>query len=304
MIRARRVDKPVFNCVFMVGAVICWDANFAIPSTFAQLTGGPYAIKPIDVNAGGTTSTGGPYSISASTGQSGGVETLVADPVPAPPLYQFDDGFWSTVLALPPSPPIEPTAPNDRQKNRYISFAPGNAGNTIAFRVDKITTPTGSCWVDTPGAMGNAKCVAAPVFRVWSEPVVHTGDCAIMPVASYEIRATTDAAVFTAPLVVNTIAEPVLNLKKWGDVVGVNNGVEWTPPNRFTNVNDVQAMLAYIQGFAIVPAFQSVNLEAISSADPCLNNFVNTADVLILVKAIAGDAYPFTTNPASCPVCP
>ena len=103
---------------------------------------------------------------------------------------------------------------------------------------------------------------------------------------------------------VSTIAEPVLNLKQWGDVAGVNNGSQWTPPNQFTNVNDILAVLAYISNAAVKPEFQRVNLQAVSSNDPCLNAFVNTADVLILVKAVAGDAYPFTTNPANCPVCP
>jgi hypothetical protein len=62
----------------------------------AQLIGGPYPIQPIDINGGGTTSTGGPYSISASTAQPGGVGTIVAEPIPAPTLYQLDDGFWGT----------------------------------------------------------------------------------------------------------------------------------------------------------------------------------------------------------------
>jgi hypothetical protein len=67
----------------------------------AQLNGGPYTILPLDINGGGTTSTGGPYSISASTAQPGGVGTITAEPVPAPPLYQFDDGFWSRATAAP-----------------------------------------------------------------------------------------------------------------------------------------------------------------------------------------------------------
>lgn len=71
----------------------------------AQLSGGPYTIRPLDINVGGTTSTSGPYSISASTAQPGGVGTIVAEPIPAPPLYQLDDGFWSTTAPCndPPS---------------------------------------------------------------------------------------------------------------------------------------------------------------------------------------------------------
>jgi hypothetical protein len=155
-----------------------------------------------------------------------------------------------------------------------------------------------------PNAEGIAKCVSAPVFRVWNESGVHVGDCAIVPAAVYEIRETTDGEFFSPPLSVSTTPEPTLNGKKWGDVAGVNDGTRWTPPNLFTNVNDILAVLAYITGAAIKPEFVRVNLQSVSSNDPCLNAFVNTADVLILVKAVNGDAYPFTTNPVSCPVCP
>jgi len=123
-------------------------------------------------------------------------------------------------------------------------------------------------------------------------------------VAQYELRATTDGTVFSDPLVLSTVAEPILNLKKWGDVAGHNNGVEWTPPDLFTNVNDIFAVLAYISNAAIKPTFYEVNLQAVSAADPCLNAFINTADVFMVVKAVAGDAYPFTTNPADCAACP
>ena len=209
----------------------------------------------------------------------------------------------------PVEPPLTAPAPHDRTKNRYISFVPNNPGALgVSFRVrgssavPPVITDIG--WVGAPDAQGNSQVVADPVTREWSEAVVHVGDCEIIPVAAYEIRGTMDGEAFTAPLTVSTIALPSLNNKLWGDVAGMNNGIEWTPPNQFTNVNDILAVLAYINGAAIKPTFQVVNLQAVSSADPCLNAFVNTADVLIAVKAVAGDEYPFTTNPASCPVCP
>ncbi len=63
-------------------------------SSFAgELVGGPYSIKPLTINGGGTTSTGGPYEISASTAQPGGVGTIAEGP------YTFEDGFWAMVLA-------------------------------------------------------------------------------------------------------------------------------------------------------------------------------------------------------------
>jgi len=139
---------------------------------------------------------------------------------------------------------------------------------------------------------------------------VHVGDCEVIPVANYQIFANAPGPVeHPQPLSVDTIFLPTLNLKSWGDICGVNNGSEWTPPNQFTNVNDVLAILAYISGAAIKPQFTVANLQAISSADSCLNAFVNTADVLISVRAIAGDSYgpPSSgkfTNPANCSLCP
>ena len=219
---------------------------------------------------------------------------------------------YSVVITRVAAPQVAP-APHDRRKNRYVSFAPNNGSGSVAFRVAKTTAPTGSCWVQAPVQAGAnqyaATCGANPVFRVWSEPVIHVGDCEVIPVANYDVAATADGAVFSSSLAVGTILLPTLNSKLWGDTVGINNGSEWTPPNGFTNVNDVLGILAYINGAAIRPQFTVANLQAISSADSCLNAFVNTADVQISVRAISGDSYgpPNTgkiTDPAMCPGCP
>lgn len=200
--------------------------------------------------------------------------------------------------------PVPALQQDNYTKNRYISFSPPGGAYLGAFRVEKTTLPTGGCWVGTPDANGNARCGTAPVFRLWDEPVVSVGDCEIVPAATYTIRATADGAVFTDPLMVKTTPTPSSNNKLWGDVAGAISFGEWSQPDGFANVQDILAVLAYITSAAVKPTFQQANLQSISSVDPCLNNFVNTADVLILVKAVAGDAYPFTTDPANCPVCP
>jgi len=178
-----------------------------------------------------------------------------------------------------------------------------NGANVSAFRVAKMVTPGGTCWIDTPDELGNARCVAAPVFRTWTEPVIHLGDCFIVPKASYGIRSTLDAISFSDPLAVKTTYFE-LNPKHWGDVAGSNNGTAWNPPDFYTNIYDILAVLSFISNAPIKPTFQQANLQAVSASDPCLNPFVNTADVLAAVKAVAGDPYPFTTDPASCPACP
>lgn len=212
---------------------------------------------------------------------------------------------WAAMVAyLVPAAPTAAPAPHDRRKNRYLSFVPEQSLLPYAIRVTKTTAPSGTCWAAAPDVDGNSKCTPTPTFRVWNEAVIHVGDCAISPVASYDVTVTAEGTVFSAPLTVETILLPSMNLKLWGDVVGVNSGAEWSPPNQFTNVQDVLAVLAYITNATVKPTFQQANLQAISSIDPCLNPFVNTADVLILVKAVAGDAYPFTVNPGNCPACP
>ncbi len=198
--------------------------------------------------------------------------------------------------------PVLGAPPHNRPKNRYISFVPTTAIGAVAYRVDKTTVPSGSCWVGAPDANGRALCVSAPVLRVWNESVVHVGDCEIVPVASYGIRRSSDLVLFSAPLVVNTSDQP--QNKFWGDVVGQFIGTEWTAPNGLANVNDVLALVSRINGSANAATFETCNVQAISSDDPCLNAFINVGDVFAIVRAVGGSAYPFTLDPATCPVCP
>jgi len=218
------------------------------------------------------------------------------------------------------NPPLSAAPPYDWPMNRYVAFAPNNPGQTVAFRVQKTTAPTGTCWVQTPIASPGADqftaaCGAVPVFRIWDEPVVLVGDCEIIPVAAYEVFASLPGPVENpSGLAVQTIDLPILNNKNWGDNVGSNTGTEWTPPNRFTNVNDVLSLLSFISGASVRPVFPVVNLQSISSSDPCLNPNVNAADVLIAVHAVAGGTYgppstskfndPTLCNQASSMACP
>lgn len=180
--------------------------------------------------------------------------------------------------------------------------------------------PGGACWVQTPVQTANpipgqnnqytAKCGSNPVFRVWTEPVVHVGDCAIIPASRYEIYANGAGPLENpVPLMVETALTPALNSKLWGDNVGINNGAEWTVPNGLTNVQDILSLLAIQSGAVIRPTFAVANLRGGSSADGCLNQVVSSSDVLAIVQAIAGASYgpPATAqpvNPALCPVCP
>lgn len=227
------------------------------------------------------------------------VRVFEANAPAQPQLYEL------TLTSAPPTPNPAALEVDGMRKNRYVSFSPNNPGTVAAFRVNKITAPTGSCFVGMPDAQGRAACVDSPVFRVWTEAVVHVGDCEIVPVANYEIRSTLDGTTFTPPLSVATIALPSNNNKLWGDVTGAFDGLSWPAPDAFSNVHDVLAVLARIGGVApILVSFERANVQAISAIDPCLNAFVNTADLFIVVKAVAGDPYPFINNPTLCPACP
>jgi len=255
------------------------------------------------------------------------------------------------------NPPAAPAPPLDRLKNRYVSFAPNNAGVAVAFRVQKLVNtpnagrctgsgntctgpgqgdcaagqtcissypagnPGGDCWVQVPQQTANAVpaqntqfeavCGATPVFRVWTESVVHVYGCPIIPTSRYEIYTNLPGPVETPiPFATRTVPTPALNSKLGGDIVGVNNGAEWTAPNSFSNVNDALALLAIVAGNGIRPAHAAANLRGVSAGDGgCVNGQVNTGDLQMITQSISGFSYgpPSTTqpvDPAACAPCP
>ncbi|MBI4718763.1 MAG: hypothetical protein HY763_13230 [Planctomycetes bacterium] len=209
-------------------------------------------------------------------------------------------GFGATAPALAP-------APHDAPKNRYISFTPNNGTVPVAFLASldaPSATPIG--WVGLPDAQGISKLSATPVYRVWPEPVVHLGDCPIFPVAAYEISATVDGVLFSDPVFLYTILQP--SPKLWGDTVGVfdTNTNQWTPPNTTVNVNDFVAALQKFQGLPQAPHVTVVDVvgAGLPGQEACLNKSGNIGDVFNIIKAFQGAAYPFTTNPLTCPTCP
>ncbi|MBI4716228.1 MAG: PQQ-dependent sugar dehydrogenase [Planctomycetes bacterium] len=240
------------------------------------------------------------------------------------------------------NPPATAPAPHNRAKNRYLSFDPNNGTRQVAFKVSRTFPAFGDLgWVDVPDANGMAQIVSAPVVRTWTEPVVHAGDCQIHPVpetvaaplacsisgapcgslcgggacpagqgecvpppTTYEIAATENGLTFSAPLTVTTVPRPCP--KRWGDAVGDFSAGQWTAPNGTVNVND---FLAALQKFQVLPTAPHVTVVDVVGAgvlgqEACLNRSGNIGDVFNLIKAFQGAAYPFTTDPGSCPVCP
>lgn len=209
-----------------------------------------------------------------------------------------------------PSPNSAPP-PHDVAANRFVSFSPAAGAAPCAYQI-RLSASTFdpaavgyTGWVGRPSLVSaaTARVVSLPVFRVWNEPVVHVGDCEILPGATYEIRSTVDGALFSFPVIVNTVPRPSGG-KDWGDVAGFNDGTQWTPPNGIVNVQDVVVIRNYIAAVPPIPTLQRVNLQAVSMGDSCLNNNVNTADTLAVILALGGQPYPFITDPALCPDCP
>ncbi|MBI4716210.1 MAG: hypothetical protein HY763_00235 [Planctomycetes bacterium] len=247
-------------------------------------------------------------------------------------------------------------APHNRAKNRYISFKPNPANtNPVKYEVQRVYPGkcinnqadcytnaqcggTNTCdpvhlgWVDTPDANGLSRLVPdanKPAARVWTETVVHVGDCEIFPIpenanapltcsvggqpcaavcgagqcaagqgectpppAKFRIRATEDNIIFTSGLDVVTVGRPCP--KKWGDTVGSFVAGAWDAPNGVVNTND---FLALLQSFQVLPTRPHVTVSDVVGAgllglETCINESGNIGDVFNTIKAFQGGAYP------------
>ena len=196
-------------------------------------------------------------------------------------------------------PPLAASAPHDVTTNRYISFAPNNIDFRVAFQVEMTHSayfPASTDllgWVGEPEANSNiSRILAEPVFRTWPEPVIHLGDCQIVPVASYEIRATVDAVAFTDALPLRTITQPVP--KMWGDCTGDFTGAAWTGPNGVVNIDDIMAAVQKFQQLSTAPPLTYVDVD-----DEVPNGVLNMTDILQIVQGFKSEPYPFS-DPADC----
>ena len=236
-------------------------------------------------------------------------------------------------------PPLPASPPHDVPKNRYVSFAPNNTAR-VAFQVEMASSAyfpnsTGVLgWVGEPAATAVARVVSERVDRVWTEPTVHLGDCAIVPVASYALRAITagasedEAVNFSEALAVDTIAKPGTNF--WADAVGAlgyfcdgdegNPGCDpldntcpagqpceatWPGPDGSINFCDVNAaVFAFARRPGTVwPHWTWVDIHGDDSGDPTIdppNTNLNFSDIQQMVLAFQGNPYPFS-DPADCP---
>ena len=213
--------------------------------------------------------------------------------------------------------PADP--PNDRLKNRYISFKPGHAGKLIKLKVTltaSLPHPgsiNDSWWVKAPVVpvagqfpkplLGPGECVAllgpeATAAEIdWNAAgcqTLHVTGCPIEPTSVYGVQSV-EGVVVSAVLPVATSLQPGGG-KFWGDAVGIFDGVEWTAAQGIANINDALAAIATFQCGQVVAPTPGSNCAHLSIADiepGNINTVVNFADVLIFIKAFQGDMYPF-----------
>ncbi|MCH8149204.1 MAG: hypothetical protein IH987_14680, partial [Planctomycetes bacterium] len=123
---------------------------------------------------------------------------------------------------------------------------------------------------------------------------LHVTGCAIEPTSEYEVHAVAGASIATGPTV-STGLRPAGG-RWWGDVVGVFNGMEWTPPQGTANIDDALVAINTFQGGQVVaptPGSTVAHLSVVDVAPGNINTVVNFADVQILIKAFQGEMYPY-----------
>ncbi len=231
---------------------------------------------------------------------------------------QATDANGNGTLDVCDPPPLPPLAdPLTPTRNRYIAFVPNNGTNPVAYRValaaaEYFPSSVGALgWVSEPLEQGCPNCtgdfvarvVAEPVFRVWPEPLVHVGDCEIVPVATYVLAATVNLVEYSDALAVNTTPKPEAAF--WADCVGPMSGGRWSLPDGHTNFDDIGAALfafERIPGF-VWPNVMRVDLQGNESSNAATDppDYVaNFADIQFIVQAFQGWPYPFS-DPADCP---
>lgn len=213
----------------------------------------------------------------------------------------LDCDDWSAFQAAWTAPGMPPgfgpcdgsPLPDGVAKNRYISFTPFDTqGMMQAIRITVTSselfpnTVGNAQWVGPPDGNGTSFLRCTPYYAVWNTgQLIHAGDRSIVPAAVYSVQATTDGAMFSAPILIPTVA-------LWGDCVGISNGTSWSPPNGVVNFNEVIAAVQAFQRQTTAPPLPWIDVH-----DAIPNRLTNFADIQLLVMAFQGVPYPYSPPP-------
>jgi hypothetical protein len=227
--------------------------------------------------------------------------------------------------------PATPTGEAGYAKNRYVSFFPGNAGQTVAFRVTLVDLPPPfesfeGCrlWVGPPFDVSElsgsltlpptfkaANLTTTPHYRDWgSIDSLHVFGADAVPSkkvagspptyywSTYEIQAIhqdCDLEVeedYSAPLAVT--------MSLWGDIVS-DCGVPppappCGPPNGAVDFSDISAVVDKFRNLPASPKKSRADIAPNSAP----NKKVDFEDIASVDDAFKGKPYPFT-GPVLCP---
>ncbi|MDX2197384.1 MAG: calcium-binding protein [Phycisphaerae bacterium] len=183
----------------------------------------------------------------------------------------------------PPQTPSIPGPPHDAPKNRYVSLVPNNFEFPVAIEI--IVPPCRRGYVGTPvlvnfsgvDAAYVADVVENPVYRRWSEPVVHVRGCTIAPERSYDLTAETQDGQRSATITISTVV-------KWGDVAGATINSD---PNGIVDQVDV----ATVSRKQTNPA-SPIHTTRCDLAPLDVDYFVSQVDVGAANQALSGGTYP------------
>lgn len=122
-----------------------------------------------------------------------------------------------------------------------------------------------------------ARVDAAFHSQVWNLTTLHIGDCEIVPIATYEIRACfpPEGLLCSDPLTIGTIEQPFISpgfRGNYGDVAGNVVGTEFAPPDGVANIVDVSAYQLTTQNYGTANTPQThptwVDLNGLGAGQP------------------------------------
>ncbi|MFQ5590634.1 MAG: hypothetical protein ACE5HE_05695, partial [Phycisphaerae bacterium] len=161
-----------------------------------------------------------------------------------------------------------------------------------------------------------AELVDAPVYRQWTESVIHVTDCEVVPVSTWEMTSVDQTGLRSpVPLTIGTILKPNLN---YGDAAGPVDPItlQYTPPDGYVNVIDIQAFLFANGGDLGSPHTTWVDLHGAGVVPPwpvceppdfaCIipQRVINVSDLQQIKFGFLGKMYvqtPGQVDPGQCP---
>jgi hypothetical protein len=171
--------------------------------------------------------------------------------------------------AIPQAPAVLSAGP------RHLEVTPQPLGSVAPVAL-RLTSPSWACldkYIDAAGAL-----VPAPVIRLpddWGTVILRSPD--VVPGSQYVVVA--ECGAFSS-------APGSASTSIWGDIVGVFDGAQWTPPNGVVNVLDMTAIVEAFQHLATAPELEHADIM------PCMpDRVINILDMTGVVDGFQAISY-------------